>query len=109
MGLFWKRKGGDQFVSLKLNEPLPEKTGTKAVETAETNGSDSAEPLAKADTAAPISPPLAIAPVEPVSTGVGPTPIPTETSAPKTSPIEERREVAAVDLPRPEVRPAKPV
>lgn len=25
MGLFWKRKGGDQFVSLKLNEPLSEK------------------------------------------------------------------------------------
>jgi len=25
MGLFWKRKSGDQFVSLKLNEPLPEK------------------------------------------------------------------------------------
>ena len=23
MGLFWKRKSGDQFVSLKLNEPSP--------------------------------------------------------------------------------------
>ena len=30
MGLFWKRKSGDQFVSLKLNEPLPEKTGATA-------------------------------------------------------------------------------
>ncbi len=49
MGLFWKRKSGDQFVSLKLNEPLPEKTGATAVETAETNGSDSGESLAKVD------------------------------------------------------------
>jgi len=53
MGLFWKRKSGDQFVSLKLNEPLPEKTGTAAVEIAEANGSevDSRKPVAKAETA----------------------------------------------------------
>ena len=32
MGLFWKRKSGDQFVSLKLNEPLPEKASEKMPE-----------------------------------------------------------------------------
>ena len=25
MGLFWRRKGGDEFVSLRLNEPAPAK------------------------------------------------------------------------------------
>jgi fused signal recognition particle receptor len=38
MGLFWKRKGGDQFVSLKLNEPSPAKTATSEV--AETESSE---------------------------------------------------------------------
>ena len=111
MGLFWKRKSSDQFVSLKLNERLPEKTGTTPVEPAQTNGSDSGESLAKAVTGAAIPPPIANAPVEPVSTGAGPTPIPAESSAPKAPAIERPAEVKAreVDVPRPEVRQAKPV
>src|SRR6185437_2018120 len=109
MGLFWKRKSSDQFVSLKLNERLPEKTGTTAVEPAQTNGSDSGESLAKDGKAAAIPPPIANVPVEPVPTGAGPTPIPAEPAAPPI--IERRAEVKAreVDVPRPEVRPAKPV
>ena len=110
MGLFWKRKSGDQFVSLNLNERLPEKTGATAVETAETNGSGSSESLAKVDAAAPIPPPFVKAPVEPVPTGAGPTPIPAEPSAPKI-PAIERPEVRAreVDVAKPEVRQARPV
>jgi fused signal recognition particle receptor len=105
MGLFWKRKSGDQFVSLKLNEPLPEKTGTKAVETAKTNGSDSVQPLAKAETESSIPPPNAPA-VEPVPTGAGPTPIPAESPSIERRPQVQPREVDAV---RTEVQQAKPV
>lgn len=110
MGLFWKRKSGDQFVSLKLNERLPEKTGDTAVETAETNGSDSGESVAQVDAAAPIPPPIVTAPVEPVPTGAGPTPIPAEPSAPKIPAIERQEvRVREVDVAKPEVRQGRPV
>jgi fused signal recognition particle receptor len=65
MGLFWKRKSGDQFVSLKLNEPLPAKT--LEVPSGATAGSDVAN--------SPATKPL----VEPVPAGAGPTPAPSET------------------------------
>jgi fused signal recognition particle receptor len=109
MGLFWKRKSGDQFVSLKLNEPLPEKTGTKTVETAGANGRDSVQPLAKAETESSIPRPTSEATtVEPVPTGAAPTPIPAEPSAPA---IERRPQVQTreVDALRTEVQRAKPV
>ena len=110
MGLFWKRKSGDQFVSLKLNEPLPEKTGATAAETAETNGSDSGESLAKVDEAAPIPPLTVTALVEPVPTGAGPTPIPAEPSAPKIPAIERQEvRVREVDVAKPEVRQGRPI
>jgi hypothetical protein len=48
MGLFWKRKSGDQFVSLKLNEPRPEqaseKTSEEALATPAANSSGSTKP-----------------------------------------------------------------
>jgi fused signal recognition particle receptor len=69
MGLFWKRKSGDQFVSLKLNEPLPART------LAEPSGE-----TAVSVTNSPASTPV----VEPVATGAGPTPAPNETVTAKT-------------------------
>jgi fused signal recognition particle receptor len=111
MGLFWKRKSGDQFVSLKLNEPLPEKTGSTAVETAESNGSEAAlrKPAAKAETAPPVPPHTTIAPtVEPVSTGAGPTPIPVQPSESKTSRVERRPEVQTREAFQNQVSEAKP-
>jgi fused signal recognition particle receptor len=68
MGLFWKRKGGDQFVSLKLNEPLPAKTP----ETVEPEGLEkpAAETAGSLVAAAPAHD------IEPLATGAGPTPIP---------------------------------
>src|SRR6185503_5312034 len=98
MGLFWKRKSSDQFVSLNLNERLPEKTGTTGVEPAQANGSDPGESLAKAGTAAAIPPPIANLPVEPVPTGAGPTPIPAEPAALKTPTVERRAEVKAPEV-----------
>ena len=99
MGLFWKRKSGDQFVSLKLNEPLTEKT------LEETSG-DPAEPPAGTTygSAAVASPaplrepqptqndiPTPQAPlIEPVPSGAGPTPVPSEPLTTKTSSGEPR-------------------
>jgi fused signal recognition particle receptor len=86
MGLFWKRKSGDQFVSLKLNEPLAEKVS---------GGQPEAEP--PADPRGELSPPsapVAATVVEPVPAGTGPTPVPTETAKPKT-PVAEPRPISA--------------
>lgn len=91
MGLFWKRKSGDQFVSLKLNEPLPAKTETTK-EAAEAIGREAGPRTTVAVTqpsSADSSAPSANAPVlEPVPTGAGPTPIPNETSAANTPTLE---------------------
>jgi fused signal recognition particle receptor len=62
MGLFWKRKSGDQFVSLKLNEPLTKQ--------------ETAQP--KAAPPPPPAIPLPERELEPVVTGGGPTPVPAE-------------------------------
>ncbi len=66
MGLFWKRKSGDQFVSLKLNEPLPEKAKTTTEE-------PSAAASERRDSNVAV-----VSVLEPVATGAGPTPIPPE-------------------------------
>ena len=79
MGLFWKRKSGDQFVSLKLNEPLPKQ------ETAQTK-----------DEPPPPAIPLPERDLEPVATGSGPTPVPVESAVaekpkPTRAPITEQQ------------------
>ncbi len=71
MGLFWKRKSGDQFVSLKLNEPSPKPGTPEKVEEAIT--SDTPAAIAVSDPAL-----LNTKVVEPVATGGGPTPVPIE-------------------------------
>ncbi|HZE64080.1 MAG TPA: signal recognition particle-docking protein FtsY [Pyrinomonadaceae bacterium] len=70
MGLFWKRKSGDQFVSLKLNEPA----------LAETRAEDRREePRASIRAESSVESPAAPAAVlEPPATATGPTPIPYE-------------------------------
>jgi fused signal recognition particle receptor len=106
MGLFWKRKGGgDQFVSLKLNEPLPAKTGTTAAEPTENNGraAEPAAPVQESRVSAPAPESVTVGALEPVPTGAGPTPIPSEKPA---TPIQSAQSVA----PRKEiVQPPKPV
>ena len=103
MGLFWKRKSGDQFVSLKLNEPLPAKTDA-TVGAAETNGreAESSTPVSRAETypsgfsAPPASAPaLEAVPAVPVRT-----PVLSETSEAKTSTIEQSREVGRTEVVR---------
>jgi fused signal recognition particle receptor len=115
MGLFWKRKSGVQFVSLKLNEPLPKASTAEATEPTpervaggetsaglpttvdERNASSAASPA-----------PVATAP-EPVTTGAGPTPIPAEPIAAKAQSrpqaLMPERQTQPV---RPEVSQPKP-
>ena len=69
MGLFWKRKSGDQFVSLKLNEPLPE---ASVVKTAEPKVEKAVE------NRLPVESTPALPALEPVATGAGPTPLPAD-------------------------------
>jgi fused signal recognition particle receptor len=101
MGLFWKRKSGDQFVSLKLNEALPEKAEVPADVRAETRAELQqtltppaklpAEPPAASDSEAPT--PVSL---NPVASGDGPTP----------SPVDRVTPAAAAETPLPPVREA---
>jgi fused signal recognition particle receptor len=79
MGLFWKRKGGDQFVSLKLNEPAVAES--KAAE-----GKQESRDTVRAERSAE-SPATRVVVLEPSATGDGPTPIPYE---PPTAPPSEK-------------------
>jgi fused signal recognition particle receptor len=103
MGLFWKRKSGDQFVSLKLNEPLPEKAGRESE--AETPAS------IREEVSTPSVSPAAASALEPVPTGGGPTPVPVETFSPKTSATSPRTQPPSPAPPpiRSEPIPQKPV
>jgi len=82
MGLFWKRKSGDQFVSLKLNEPLPKTTAQEPAAIPAENVPVLEPPAesraAQHEQSAPVSSTTA-ATLEPVATGAGPTPVPAET------------------------------
>jgi len=78
MGLFWKRKGGDQFVSLKLNEPSP------APERAAEPPPQSEVPLQRPveEPRSPVvSAPAGLTSLEPVATGAAPTPTPADSAA----------------------------
>ncbi|HEY8186578.1 MAG TPA: signal recognition particle-docking protein FtsY [Pyrinomonadaceae bacterium] len=86
MGLFWKRKSGDQFVSLRLNEPLSEAEKTSGTETA--SGSATAAREEPASQSA--LPPSSASAIEPVPTGGGPTPVPGEPLITK-APVGESR------------------
>jgi len=91
MGLFWKRKSGDQFVSLKLNEPLAKPSATETAAAA-----PATEKVVETKTSAadrPVTAPM----IEAVPTGAGPTPMPVETPA-----------VATTASPKPEVRTKAP-
>ena len=93
MGLFWKRKGGDQFVSLKLNEPSPAKTSAPAAEVAETRSPEIESPsaLTQAQTVPPgsVAPP-ATGPASPSSTSSS-----SEPTAATTKTVERRAEAPA--------------
>jgi fused signal recognition particle receptor len=82
MGLFWKRKSRDQFVSLNLNEPA-----TPAAAPA-----PAPEPVVGKTVAAKTEPPVSetVESLEPVATGGGPTPVPTEPPRSEVKRVESR-------------------
>jgi fused signal recognition particle receptor len=89
MGLFWKRKGGDQFVSLRLNEPAVAESKSE-VRKEEPQSSVRAE-------SAPNSPAAPVAVLEPPATAGGPTPIPIESPIEKpAAPLAPVESVSAV-------------
>ena len=116
MGLFWKRKSGDQFVSLRLNEPLPEKAPEQTYGTADNTAGGAATSSATAareehgaETSQPTSS-AAVSVIEPVPTGAGPTPVPGEPLVPRT-PIGESRPqtpTRQAEVTRPPVTSQKP-
>jgi fused signal recognition particle receptor len=105
MGLFWKRKSGDQFLSLKLNEPLPVTTAQQTEE--QPPEKSLVRETATASTAVresqTVSGNIGATPVlEAVTTGAGPTPIPVEPSSAKTSSVR-----SSTPPPTPEPRPVQ--
>jgi fused signal recognition particle receptor len=82
MGLFWKRKSGDQFVSLKLNEPLPALAAKPAEQTPAKVVEDDAATIVESTAVMPA--------LEPVTTGAAPTPLPADRPAAPTPAIEPR-------------------
>ncbi|MEP6911492.1 MAG: signal recognition particle-docking protein FtsY [bacterium] len=121
MGLFWKRKSGDQFVSLKLNEPpaanaagdKTEKAPPIAAEReAEAKSAKDVPEERSAEQSASSLPSVAAGmPLEPVPTGGGPTPIASEVIKQSTAATERRPQspTRETEAARPEGRTQKPV
>src|SRR6266550_145891 len=121
MGLFWKRKSGDQFVSLKLNEPPAAKAaGDKAEKAppvaaareAETESARNVPEELPAERSAAFFPSVTAGmPPEPVPTGGGPTPIPSEVITQNTAATERRPQspTRETEAARAEGRAPKPV
>src|SRR6476660_10493548 len=78
MGLFWKRKSSDQFVSLKLNEPA-------VAETKSESRKEEAQASIRAERSVD-SPAAPVAVLEPPVTAGGPTPIPYDAPIEKPAP-----------------------
>src|SRR5687768_17307632 len=117
MGLFWKRKSGAPFVSLKLNEPSPVKTPRDNAEQAPEKAVERSVDAASANTVPEGQPassfptvPAGI-PIEPVPTGGGPTPIPVKDTTPAGLATGARSQPTARETgaTRPDVSLPKPV
>jgi len=117
MGLFWKRKSGDQFVSLKLNEPpAANAQGDKAekappIAVDRDAEAESAKNVLEERSAWSFPSVTAGTPLEPVPMGGGPTPLPSEVITEKTVTTETRPEALAreTDAARAEAPGQKPV
>jgi fused signal recognition particle receptor len=72
MGLFWRRKGKDQFVTLGLNEP-PVSQSSEAEPVTSPSSSEQKRVIHEESPPALVEQPV----LEPVATGAGPTPTPT--------------------------------
>ena len=103
MGLFWRRKTGDEFVTLGLNEPKRKDAVDQAIPPSHkpTGGQTESEQTGAQKATA----------IEPVGTGAGPTPIPGEPPRSKVAgaPQQDRKasEAAATEPTRQKPAPAR--
>ena len=120
MGLFWKRKSGDQFVSLKLNEPPAANAAGDKVEKAppiavERDAEvESAKNVTEERSASAFPSVATGTTLEPVATGGGPTPLASEEITQKTATAETRpqppaRETEAARVEAPGQKPVASV
>lgn len=100
MGLFWKRKSGDQFVSLKLNEPSPARApGGEEKQLSSTEAQPESQHRAETSGAgrSAFQSDGGAAGLEPVPSGGGRTPVPSESITQRTlateTPLPPKREV----------------
>ncbi|MFN2514518.1 MAG: hypothetical protein ABR568_24295, partial [Pyrinomonadaceae bacterium] len=68
MGLFWRRKGKDQFVTLGLNKP-------EVAQSSKDEAATSSIPSEQKRVIQEESPPQAVEPLEPEATGAGSAPV----------------------------------
>ncbi|MDQ3684847.1 MAG: signal recognition particle-docking protein FtsY, partial [Acidobacteriota bacterium] len=99
MGLFWRRKKEDRYITLGLNEPAAATEDTRRSEPATVSP---LEPPAASTSAQPDASLTALPLIEPTTTGGAPTPPPSaregKITAPSAKPAtEERRGVSPVD------------
>jgi fused signal recognition particle receptor len=99
MGLFWRRKKEDRFVTLGLNVPAAEPAEEKKEEAARAPLEPPAGAAVAAAREATINPPA----VEPVPTGATPTPQPAAEAG-----LTEARKEEVIETPRPATPPAQP-
>ena len=92
MGLFWRRKGKDQFVTLGLNEPRAAETPREEVSAVP---SESEQKQEHRDEPGALESPA----LEPVATGAAPTPLVTETKPAEPTPPTAPREPSRPSLP----------
>jgi fused signal recognition particle receptor len=121
MGLFWKRKSGDQFVSLNLNRPAPVDATEASPEAMSENTAErgiespaavSPKPTRNQQTILSSVPDLAapVPVIEPVPLGAGPTPVPTERLTGTAAAVEPRPQpVRQVEDPQSAAPPQRPV
>lgn len=95
MGLFWRRKGKDQFVTLGLNEPRVEQAPREEAVRPQTNS----QPSNQIQEAPAPPPTLELPALEPVPSGAGPTPLAEETRPAEKPLVSTIRQPARSALP----------
>ncbi len=100
MGLFWRRKTGDQFVTLGLNEPERKSTADEAVTSTQVPEAERGSERVERET---VPQPATI---EPVVTGAGPTPLPAEPARPEISSDSAVSRKIATPVPSEVTRPS---
>jgi fused signal recognition particle receptor len=99
MGLFWKRKSSDQFISLNLNQPQTAEEAVSQPPSEAPAAPPTLAPAARAETtntAVAPAPAAAMPPLDPVATGAAPTPFPAESKTTAVKSAEAPREVKPI-------------